>query len=112
MPELVRLYIRQVAIGFAIAAAFVVLLLWLNVGNLQHLIFNAPGGWLALFMLFFFNGLVFAGVQFAIAVMSMAERPDSGGGRRLRMPMADAFDAQPAAIVLQDESPARGRPRG
>lgn len=99
MPELVRMYIRNVAIGFAIAAVFVAGLVWLNVGNLQHLIFNTSGGYLALFMLVFFNGLVFAGVQFAIAVMGMAESEDDGGTRLgARLPMADAWTAEPVRI--------------
>ena len=100
MPELVRMYIRNVAIGFAIAAVFVAGLLWLNVGNLQHLIFNTSGGYLALFMLVFFNGLVFAGVQFAIAVMGMAERDEPAGGRPVRLPMGDAFSPEPVRIPV------------
>ena len=84
MPELVKLYIRNVLIGFGLSAVFVAILLWSNVANLQHLVLNSGGaGYLALFLLFFFNGLVFAGVQFAIAVMGMAEPSDSNsGGRR------------------------------
>jgi hypothetical protein len=102
MPELVRLYIRHCLIGFAIAAVFVAGVLWLNVANLQHLVFNTRGGMLALFMLFFFNGLLFAGVQFAIAVMGMAERPDSDGGRPVRLPMADALGPVPVRIPAED----------
>ncbi len=88
MPELVKLYIRQVLIGFGLAAIFVALLIWTNVANLQHLIFNAPGGYLALFLLVFFNGIVFAGVQFAIAVMRMADDDDEPkGGKRDALPI-------------------------
>lgn len=75
MPRLVRLYIVQCAIGFAIAAAFVVMLLWFNVANLWHLVTHAQGGLLAVFLLWVFNGIVFSGVQFGIAVMRLAE-PD------------------------------------
>lgn len=81
MPELVKLYIRQVLIGFGLAAIFVALLLWTNVANLQHLVFNVAGGYLALFLLVFFNGIVFAGVQFAIAIMRMAEDDKPAGGK-------------------------------
>ncbi len=81
MPELVKLYIQQVLIGFALAVVFVALLLWTNVANLQHLILNTQGGYLALFLLVFFNGIVFAGVQFAIAVMRMADDGAPGGGK-------------------------------
>ena len=35
---------------------------------------------LAIFILWFFNGAVFASVQFAYAVMSLAEKPNRSGG--------------------------------
>ena len=78
MPKLVRLYIRQVMIGFAIAALFVAMLLGLNVMELRSLIFGSDSGLLALFLLWFMNGIVFAGVQFAWAIMAMADREDRG----------------------------------
>ena len=83
MPKLIRLYITQVAIGFALSAIFVALLLWLNVANLGHLIGSSDMGWLAVVMLFVFNGIVFSGVQFAIAIMRMAddEKPRKPGKR-------------------------------
>lgn len=76
MPPLVRLYIRQVAIGFALAAVLVAGILWFNVANLRYLVLNAQGGYLALFLLWVFNGIVLAAVQFAIAIMGMAEDRD------------------------------------
>ena len=78
MPELIKLYIRNVLIGFAIAAAFVAMLLWFNVMNLWHLVSTSDAGILAVVVLWFAHGIVFAGVQFAWAVMSMAEREDNG----------------------------------
>jgi len=75
MPRLVRLYIHHVAIGFALAALFTALLLWLNVANLWHLVTHARGGAMAVLMLVVFNGIVFSGVQFGIAVMRLAEDP-------------------------------------
>ncbi|WP_068116618.1 hypothetical protein [Tropicimonas marinistellae] len=84
MPELVRLYIRQVAIGFLLSAAFVALLFGLNVANLWHLVTHSSGGWIAALMLFVFNGIVFAGVQFGISVMRMHEDDDdTGRGKRI-----------------------------
>jgi hypothetical protein len=85
MPDLVRLYIRHVAIGYGLAAVFTGLLLGTNVANLWHLVTHAPGGWLAAFLLFMFNGIVFSGVQFGIAVMRMAEPEDRDGGRSERV---------------------------
>lgn len=84
MPELIKLYLRQCAIGFGIAAVFVALLLSFNVANLWSLVKGSDVGLLAVFMLWFFNGIVFAGVQFSIYVMSMAEKDDTGGGRGRR----------------------------
>jgi len=91
MPPLIRLYIRHVAIGFALAAAFTALLLWFNVANLWHLVTHVPGGMLAVALLVVFNGVVFSGVQFGIAVMGLARDPgdfpgDGGvpGAPRLR----------------------------
>lgn len=86
MPRLIRLYIRQVLIGFGIAAIFVAGLLALNVANLWHLVSGSRVGIMAVVMLWFANGIVFAGVQFAISIMRMAE-DDSGprGGLRERL---------------------------
>ena len=83
MPKLVSLYIRHVVIGFVLSGVFVTGLLWLNVANLWHLVTHTSAGPLAVFLLFMFNGIVFSGVQFGIAVMRMAEPEDSGrnGGR-------------------------------
>ena len=84
LPKLVRLYIRQVAIGFGLSAVFVGLLIGFNVANLRGLMVSTQGGYIAAFLLFFFNGLVFAGVQFAISIMRMADKDDQGpkGGHR------------------------------
>ena len=111
MPELVKLYIRQVLIGFGIAAVFVALLLWADVARLRSLTMATEGGWIALFLLFFFNGLVFAGVQFAIRVMQMAEPEDEGdGGLRARL---ESFGAEPviAPVAIPAEAEVAGPQR-
>jgi len=81
MPHLICLYIRNALIGFGLSAAFVVALLWFNVANLWHLISTSDMGIVAVIMLFMFNGIVFAGVQSAIAIMRLGddENPPSGG---------------------------------
>ena len=79
MPALIKLYIRNVLLGFAIAAAFVGMLLWFDVMNLWSLVSNSEVGLIAVFILWFMNGIVFAGVQFGFAIMSMAE--DQNGPR-------------------------------
>lgn len=82
MPKLVRLYITNVAIGFALAIGFVAVLIWMDVAHLRHLVLETEQGWLAAIMMVMFNGVVFAGVQFAIAVMRMAEPPEGPKGGR------------------------------
>ena len=71
MPDLIKMYIRQTAIGFALSAVFVTLLLYFNVVNLWHLVTHTDVGILAVFLLWLFNGIVFAGVQFGISIMLM-----------------------------------------
>lgn len=76
MPKLIRLYIISAFAGFALALAFVTLLLALDVANLRHLVLGTQTGWLGGLLLVVFNGIVFAGVQFGIAIMRMAEPGD------------------------------------
>lgn len=96
MPKLIRLYIKHVFIGFGLSAIFVGLLLWTNVANLAHLVTSSDIGWLAVLMLFVFNGLVFAGVQFAIVIMRMEEpRQPPAGGKRIRI----AAKPQPVRVA-------------
>jgi hypothetical protein len=94
MPKLIRLYIINVAIGFALALAFVSAVVWFDVGGLWHLVTESELGWLAFIMMVVFNGIVFAGVQFAYAVMSLAESddgPKSGKKQAVRAALAPAF---------------------
>lgn len=83
MPKLIKLYITNVAYGFALSAVFLALLLWVDVGGIRHLIFGSDIGYIAAAMMFIMNGVVFASVQFGIAVMRMAEDPEGprGGSR-------------------------------
>lgn len=84
MPKLIRMYIINVAIGFAIAAAFVAMLLWFNIANLWHLVTHSDKGLLAVLLLWVSNGIIFAGVQFGIAVMRQKDDDDDEprGGHR------------------------------
>ncbi|MCO8145930.1 hypothetical protein NHN26_11910 [Rhodovulum tesquicola] len=104
MPTLISLYIRQTIIGFILSFVFVALLLHFNVANLWHLVTHVSGGWLAAVLLFLFNGIVFSGVQFGIAVMSMA-RDENDGSRGRRQPervrgLAEAL--APIPVLVRD----------
>ena len=79
MPQLIRLYITQVAFGFGVSAAFVFALVALDIAGIGHLVMGSDMGLVATLMLWVFHGVVFAGVQFAIAVMALAE--DDAGPR-------------------------------
>jgi hypothetical protein len=76
MPELVHLYIRNIVAGLVLAVLFTAALVGLDVANLRHLTLETSGGWLAIAMLVMFNTIVFAGVQFGIAIMRMGESED------------------------------------
>lgn len=103
MPRLVRLYIRQVLLGFALSAVFVAALLWTNVGNLWHLISTSDMGIVAVIMLFMFNGIIFSGVQFAVTIMRMEEKDNTPAGGK-RIPVA-------TDIPIRVEVAAESRPR-
>lgn len=98
MPHLVKLYIRQVIIGYGISAAFVAGLMYLDIANLWSLISGSPVGWLALLMLWVFNGIVFAGVQFALALPKGHGEDDDRG----RHDPATVFVAEPIPVRHTD----------
>lgn len=106
MPDLVRLYIRSVALGFGISAAFTAGLVWADVAGIGHLILGSDIGWIAALMMVFFNGILFAAVQFAFQVMSMAEDDDKGGGRGI--PQSSLIPvAIPIPVARHGASPKR-----
>ena len=80
MPDLIRLYIRSVLVGFGIAAVFTAGLIWWDVAGIGRLILGSDIGWVAALMMVFFNGIVFAAVQFAFRIMAMAD--DGDGPKR------------------------------
>ncbi|MEM1397090.1 MAG: hypothetical protein AAGH38_06540, partial [Pseudomonadota bacterium] len=71
LPRLVRLYIFNCLLGFGLAACFTGLVLSLNIANIGYLVAHVSGGWLAVTVFFILNGIVFAGVQTGIVIMSM-----------------------------------------
>ncbi|MFD1795998.1 hypothetical protein FQV27_02485 [Paracoccus aurantiacus] len=96
MPRLVRLYIFNVAFGFVLAVLFTAALLALDIGHLRHLVFSTSAGWLAALLLVFFHTLLFAGVQFGIAIMRLAE-DQSGPPRGNAKTLIDS--ARPASCA-------------
>ena len=78
MPLPVRLLILHAAVGFTIATAFVLALLWFDPGGVATVLRRAVAHPWPLLLLWFFCGLTFGAVQAAIAVMQGGE----GGDRR------------------------------
>lgn len=104
MPKLISLYIRQVAIGFAISALFVAMLLYFNIANLWHLVSSSSEGTLAVSVMWVLNGIVFAGVQFGIAIMRMKDDDHSGGGKRSALPV---MLAEPVPVKVDPKAHSR-----
>lgn len=82
MPPVFRFYLTHCAIGFAVAAVFVGGILYFNVANLWNLISGSDIGLMALVVFWVLNGIVFGGVQTAVAVMLMADKDDDDEGPR------------------------------
>lgn len=104
MPKLIRLYIRNVVIGWVIAAIFVAMLIGFDIAHLRHLVLETQYGWLAGLILWVSNAVVFAGVQFAIAVMRMAENDDGPRGGKRQPVRLD----QPAMVPAEAPAPRKG----
>lgn len=83
LPRIVRLYIFHCIIGFAIAGVFTAYVLIANVANIGHLVATVDGGIIAAVVFFVLNGIVLAGVQTGIVIMSLGvdEDDDIGGGQ-------------------------------
>lgn len=84
MPKLVRLYIQSIAIGFGLSCAFLAALVIMDVAGLRGLILGSEMGFVAAAMLIVFNGIIFAGAQFAYAIMRLADRDDGPRGGRMQ----------------------------
>lgn len=92
LPRIVRLYIFHCLIGFLLSAVFTGLILWLDVAGIGHLVTHVAGGYLAALVFFVLNGIVFAGVQTGIVIMSMdyddTPKPPRGHAQAVRPPLA------------------------
>lgn len=96
-PDLIQLYIKSCLLGFVAAGVFVAMLLGFNIMGLGGLIFRSDVTVLVIVIMWIANGLVFAGVQFGIAIMSMAEYDDDDDdhGKPSRV-----FVAEPAPVPV------------
>lgn len=90
-PDLIKLYIKSCLFGFVLSAVFVALLIWFDVMCLAGLSARSEDAVLAILVMWVLNGIVFAGVQFAIAIMGMADDDDDDrdGGLFARVHLAE-----------------------
>ena len=97
MPKLIRFYILNCIIGFTVAAVFTAMIMWYNVDNLWQLISGSDIGIMAIIVFWVLNGIVFAGVQFGVALMLMSDKDDKDDGPRggTRIPVRVAAMAKP-----------------
>jgi hypothetical protein len=84
MPRIFRLYLLSALNGFGIALAFVALILIFNVANLRHLILTSDIGVMATVAFWILNGIVFSGVQFALALAQMVRAENAQQDRSPR----------------------------
>jgi len=86
MPELIKIILRNAAIGFGIAAIFVTALLISDTGGVGTLVANSESGLLAVALLTFFTGLTFGSAQIGFVIMSGDwSDKDKGRGQRLKL---------------------------
>lgn len=97
-PDLMRLYLRHCAVGFVLSAIFVALILYYDIARIGSLVAGSDVGYLAVFLLWFFNGTIFGSVQFAISIMLNADDDDED-------------DDPPGGMLVPVRVPARGANR-
>ncbi|MEM6478438.1 MAG: hypothetical protein AAF841_13650 [Pseudomonadota bacterium] len=103
LPRVVRIYIAGCIAGFTLSAIFTEAILWFNIANIGHLVRTVEGGWLAAFVFFMFNGIVFSGVQTGIVIMSLPYPSDETPPRGRARPALRALSAIPARGVGDQE---------
>ena len=103
MPDLIKLYIRSAAIGFGLSAVFAGLMLWLDVLGLRGLVMGSSDGFLALFVMWVLNRIVFGSVQFGIAIMSMASDDEVDDDDRGGPPIGRIIEDRVAIPVRVDK---------
>ncbi len=93
MPEHIRFILRHAAYGAVLAAVFVGALLYLNVGNLWHLVTHTAEGPIAVVMLYIFFTITLGSAQIGYKIMSLGEENDDEprGGKRDAIRVFDAI---------------------
>jgi hypothetical protein len=92
MPDHIRFILRHAAYGAVLAAIFVGALLYLNVGNLWHLVTHTAEGPIAAVMLYVFFAITLGSAQIGYRIMTLGDDDDTPrGGRRVPVAHLDAI---------------------
>lgn len=102
MPLLVKFLIRHAAIGFALAAVFVGVLVWLDIGNIGTILAQSGIRVFATFLLVMMVGLTFSSVQMGYAVMTKPDLLGGGSGGRGSKVKTGAHELIPVPVKAAD----------
>lgn len=73
---LIRLFLNGTAVGFALSALFVAAIWGLDIAGINSHAQDSGDAFLLLFILWFFNGLLFGAVQISYVVWQMGQSDD------------------------------------
>ena len=73
---LIRLFLNGTAVGFALSAVFVAAIWLLDIAEIHTHAQDSKDAFLLLFILWFFNGLLFGAVQISYVVWQMGRSDD------------------------------------
>lgn len=100
VPPLLRFLGLHLALGSAIAIAFVSLIILADIGSLKKLLVGAQNPFLPLLLLYGFNMITFASVAMGIGIMTMPLETSEATTEA-------TFEAPTAAIKAQVQEPVR-----
>ncbi len=106
LPLLVRLYIFHCMIGFAISGIFTFCVIHYDVAGIGRMAMAVEGGWIGMLAFFILNGTLFAGVQFAVMIMSMDY--DGQGPRRGKPVREEWLKPYMGAVPVEVKANRRG----
>ncbi|MDG4647445.1 hypothetical protein P6F26_03225 [Roseibacterium sp. SDUM158017] len=82
MPDHIRFLLRHAAYGAVLAAVFVGALLYLDIGNIWHLVTHTSEGPIALAILYVFFTITLGSAQIGYKIMTLGDDDEPRGGRR------------------------------
>lgn len=101
MPKLATFLLRHAVVGFMVAAAFVAILLFSDIGGLASLAAADQAGGFAIGVLTFFIGLTFSSAQMGFAVMLAKDNDDDKPDKGKRIPLFDDWFVEPARALIR-----------